>query len=227
MLMNKVKPDVKIEDSWKQLLNDEFGKEYFINLSEFVSEEYNNYTIFPPASQIYKAFELCPIDILKVVIIGQDPYHGVGQANGLCFSVNDTVKKPPSLQNIFKEIKNDLALDIPISGNLERWAKQGVFLLNAILTVRADSPASHQNKGWEIFTDTVIQQISQKNQNVVFILWGAYAQKKKQIIDSTKHYILESVHPSPLAANRGFFGNKHFSKTNQYLKSKNISEINW
>jgi uracil-DNA glycosylase len=219
--------DVKIESSWKQLLKDEFEKKYFSELTDFVKAEYQSFKIYPPAGQIFNAFELCPIDKIKVVIIGQDPYHGAGQANGLCFSVSDKIKKPPSLINIFKEIHSDLGIEIPDSGNLERWAKQGVFLLNATLTVRADSPASHQNKGWETFTDSVIQQISEKKENIVFILWGAYAQKKKLIIDSSKHLILESAHPSPFAANKGFFGNKHFSRTNQYLKNHSIKEIIW
>jgi uracil-DNA glycosylase len=219
--------DVKIEPSWKQRLSEEFNKPYFLQLIEFVKNEYQSNTIYPPGKEIFKAFDSCNFEQAKVVIIGQDPYHGPGQANGLCFSVRDGVRIPPSLVNIFKEIKNDLGKPIPPSGDLERWANQGVVLLNATLTVRASTPGSHQNKGWEGFTDAVIQKISAEKENVVFLLWGAYAQKKGEIIDRSKHLVLMSAHPSPFSADRGFFGNKHFSKTNQYLKSKGLKEIDW
>lgn len=219
--------DVKIEESWKDALKEEFGKEYFKELVQFVKEEYKNHTVYPQGENIFKAFEYCPFDNVKVVIIGQDPYHGPNQANGLSFSVNDEVRIPPSLVNIYKEIKNDLGKEIPKSGNLERWAKQGVMLLNATLTVRASSAGSHQNKGWEIFTDAVIKALSDKRDNLVFILWGAYAQRKGEVIDDKKHLVLKSAHPSPFSADRGFFGNKHFSKTNEYLESHQIKTIDW
>ena len=219
--------DVKIAPSWKQRLHDEFGKPYFSNLIEFVKTEYQGGTIYPPGKEIFRAFDCCDFDEVKVVIIGQDPYHGEGQANGLCFSVRKGVRMPPSLVNIFKEIQQDLGKLFPESGELERWANQGVLLLNATLTVRASTPGSHQNKGWEPFTDAVIKKISDEKENVVFLLWGAYAQKKGEIIDRNKHMVLMSAHPSPFSADRGFFGNKHFSKTNQYLKSKGLKEIEW
>lgn len=219
--------DVKIAPSWKQRLQDEFGKPYFSNLIEFVKSEYQGGTIYPPGKEIFRAFDCCDFDQVKVVIIGQDPYHGEGQANGLCFSVRKGVRMPPSLVNIFKEIQQDLGKPFPESGELERWANQGVLLLNATLTVRASTPGSHQNKGWESFTDAVIKKISDEKENVVFLLWGAYAQKKGEIIDRNKHMVLMSAHPSPFSADRGFFGNKHFSKTNQYLKSKRLKEIEW
>lgn len=219
--------EVKIEEGWKDLLKDEFQKDYFVNLAEFVKSEYQENTIYPPGKHIFSAFDYCKFDELKVVILGQDPYHGPGQANGLCFSVNDGVKQPPSLKNIFKEVNADLGIDIPESGNLERWAKQGILLLNATLTVRANQAGSHQNKGWEIFTDAVIKQISDKKEGVVFILWGAYAQKKGAVIEAGKHCILKSAHPSPFSAYNGFFGNKHFSKTNEYLTKIGKAPINW
>jgi len=219
--------DVKISPSWKSRLNSEFSKLYFDELVSFVKEEYGNYQIFPPGKQIFSAFDHCSFEDVKVVIIGQDPYHGAGQANGLCFSVSPGIKKPPSLVNIFKEIKSDLGKEVPESGNLERWADQGVLLLNATLTVRANTPGSHQNKGWEEFTDAVIKLISDQKEDVVFLLWGAYAQKKGAIIDRNKHLVLSSAHPSPFAAHKGFFGNKHFSKTNNYLRQKGKSEIEW
>jgi uracil-DNA glycosylase len=219
--------EVKIATSWKQRLLKEFEKEYFVELTQFVRSEYAAYVIYPPAKQIFSAFDSCPFEDIKVVIIGQDPYHGPGQANGLCFSVNEGVKPPRSLDNIFKEIKTDLGQPIPTSGNLERWAKQGVLLLNATLTVRAASPGSHQNMGWETFTDSVIKIISDQKQDVVFILWGAYAQKKGEVIDRSKHLIISSPHPSPFSADRGFFGSKPFSKANEYLKSKGRKEIQW
>ncbi|MDH4057577.1 MAG: uracil-DNA glycosylase [Cyclobacteriaceae bacterium] len=219
--------DVKIALSWKSRLSEEFSKPYFEQLTEFVKTEYQTNTIYPPGNEIFKAFDACDFDQVKVVIIGQDPYHGAGQANGLCFSVRDGVRVPPSLVNIFKEIYKDLGKPIPSSGNLERWAHQGVLLLNATLTVRASTPASHQNKGWEIFTDEVIRKISIDKENVVFLLWGAYAQKKGELIDRNKHFVLLSPHPSPFSADRGFFGCRHFSKTNEYLKSKGLKEIEW
>jgi uracil-DNA glycosylase len=219
--------DVKIASSWKQRLSDEFDKPYFLKLIDFVRTEYQSNTIYPPGKEIFKAFDCCDFDNVKVVIIGQDPYHGPGQANGLCFSVRNGVRMPPSLLNIFKEIQQDLGKPIPETGDLERWANQGVLLLNATLTVRASTPGSHQNKGWEDFTDAVIRKISAEKENVVFLLWGAYAQKKGEIIDRNKHLVLMSAHPSPFSADRGFFGCKHFSKTNQYLKSKGGEEISW
>lgn len=219
--------DVKINESWKGRLQSEFAKEYFNALIDFVRNEYATQTVYPPGKEIFRAFDVCPFEEIKVVIIGQDPYHGPGQANGLCFSVSDGIAMPPSLVNIFKEIKQDLGKPIPAHGNLKRWAKQGVLLLNATLTVRASSPGSHQNKGWEIFTDAVIRTISEEKTGVVFLLWGAYAQKKGEVIDRSKHCVLMSPHPSPFSADRGFFGNKHFSRANEYLRSKGISEIDW
>jgi uracil-DNA glycosylase len=219
--------DVKIEDSWKSQLSPEFHKPYFGELVEFVKSEYQSYKVFPKGMQIFSAFEYCRFDNIKVVIIGQDPYHGVGQANGLCFSVNDGIKMPPSLVNIFKEIRNDLGKEFPKTGNLERWARQGVLLLNATLTVRAHSPGSHQNKGWETFTDAVIKTISDQKEGVVFLLWGSYAQRKGEVIDTSKHLVLSSAHPSPFAANRGFFGSRHFSKANAYLEENGKSPIDW
>jgi uracil-DNA glycosylase len=219
--------DVKIASSWKKRLSQEFSKPYFGQLIDFVKNEYQVAKVFPPGKDIFRAFDFCEFDDVKVVIIGQDPYHGVDQANGLCFSVQDGIRTPPSLMNIFKEIHKDLGKPIASTGNLERWAKQGVLLLNATLTVRAGSPGSHQKKGWEEFTDQVIRTISEEKENVVFLLWGAYAQKKGEIIDRTKHLVLMSAHPSPFSADRGFFGCKHFSKANQYLKSKGLPEIEW
>ena len=219
--------DVKIESTWKSKLKDEFEKEYFINLIEFVKQEYKSKTVYPPGSLIFNAFNLCPFDNVKAVIIGQDPYHGPGQAHGLCFSVRDGIDFPPSLINIFKEIESDLGTGRPVSGNLERWASQGVLLLNATLTVRAHQAGSHQKKGWETFTDSVIRIINKEKRNIVFFLWGAYAQKKGESIDRSKHLVLESVHPSPLSASRGFFGNKHFSRCNDYLKEHGIETVNW
>ena len=219
--------DVKIETTWKSKLKDEFEKEYFLKLTEFIREEYKGNTIYPHASLIFNAFNLCPFQNVKAVIIGQDPYHGPGQAHGLCFSIRDGVDFPPSLINIFKEIELDLGLKRPSSGNLERWANQGVLLLNATLTVRAHQAGSHQKKGWEEFTDSVISIINSEKQNIVFFLWGAYAQKKGETIDRSRHLVLESVHPSPLSASRGFFGNKHFSRCNEYLKVNGIHPIDW
>lgn len=219
--------EVKIEQSWKALLQDEFDKPYFAELTEFVRAEYKSYRIYPPGSQIFNAFNLCPFDKVKVVIIGQDPYHGPGQAHGLCFSVNDGVPFPPSLRNIFKEVNADTGAPIPQSGNLTRWATQGVLLLNATLTVREHSAGSHQRRGWETFTDAVIRIISEQKSKVVFILWGAYAQSKASLIDSSRHLVLRSVHPSPLSAHAGFFGNHHFSLANDYLVRNGFTSIDW
>ena len=219
--------DVKIEGNWKQLLKDEFEKPYFHSLTKFVKNEYKEHQCFPPGNEIFAAFDHCNLDDLKVVILGQDPYHNDNQANGLCFSVRDGIKFPPSLRNIFKEISDDIKVETPMSGDLTRWAKQGVLLLNATLTVRAHEAGSHQNKGWEVFTDAVIQTIAQQTENVVFILWGGYAQKKAKLIDETKHCILKAPHPSPLSSYRGFFGCKHFSQTNTFLQEKGKKGIEW
>ena len=219
--------DVKIEQSWKERLEPEFEKAYFKELVSFVKDEYATKQVFPPGSLIFNAFDHCPFDQVKVVIVGQDPYHGPGQANGLCFSVANGVRQPPSLQNIFKEIQSDLGKPIPGSGNLERWADQGVLLLNATLTVEARKAGSHQNKGWEQFTDEALRVISDGKENVVFLLWGAYAQKKGALVDGSKHLVLKAPHPSPFSVHSGFFGCKHFSKTNQYLSSKGLTPISW
>ena len=219
--------DVKIEQSWKAILQPEFDKEYFENLTEFVRNEYKTKQTFPPAGLIFNAFDQCPFNQVKVVIIGQDPYHGDGQAHGLCFSVNDGVAFPPSLLNIFKEIDRDLGKKMPTNGNLIRWAQQGVLLLNATLTVQAHMAGSHQGKGWETFTDAVIRKVASEKENVVFMLWGSYAQKKGEFIDSQKHLVLKSVHPSPLSSYRGFIGNNHFSLANKYLRDNGQQEIKW
>lgn len=219
--------DVTIDSSWKKVLQNEFEKDYFKNLACFVKSEYKTKKIFPPGHLIFNAYNLCPFDHVKVVIIGQDPYHGPGQAHGLCFSVQDGVPFPPSLRNIFKEIENDLGIPVPKNGNLSQWAEQGVLLLNATLTVQAHQAGSHQKKGWETFTDETIRLLAQNRENLVFLLWGAYAQKKAEMIDASKHLILKSVHPSPLSASRGFFGQHHFSKANAYLKSNGIDGIDW
>ncbi len=219
--------DVKIEQSWKDQLKDEFEKDYFVKLTDFVRVEYKTKQIFPPARLIFNAFEHTPFDKVKVVILGQDPYHNDGQAHGLSFSVPDGIPAPPSLVNIFKEINRDLGIPVPRSGNLTRWANQGVLLLNATLTVQAHMAGSHQKKGWEAFTDAAIHQLAEKRENLVFILWGAYAQKKASFIDPNKHLVLRSVHPSPLSAYNGFFGNSHFSAANKYLQSKGIAPIEW
>lgn len=219
--------EVKIEESWRALLQPEFDSPYFADLVAFVKNEYATAQIFPPASKIFNAFNRCPLDKVKVVILGQDPYHDVNQAHGLCFSVNDGIAMPPSLINIFKEISSDIGTPMPASGNLERWADQGVLLLNATLTVRAHQAGSHQNHGWERFTDSVIARLANAKEHVVFMLWGSYACKKAALIDSTKHLILTAVHPSPLSAYRGFFGCRHFSKANQYLTSTGQSPIVW
>ncbi len=220
-------PDVKIEASWKQQLESEFQRPYFSDLINFIKQEYSTQTIYPPGKLIFNAFDQCPFDQVKVVILGQDPYHEPGQAHGLCFSVNDGIPFPPSLQNIFKEIESDLGNPAPGSGNLERWARQGVLLLNATLTVRAHQAGSHQRKGWEDFTDAAIHRIAEKKEHVAFILWGSFAQKKGEFIDPTRHLVLKSPHPSPLSAHRGFFGNKHFSKVNEYLVRTGQTPINW
>lgn len=220
--------NVAIHPSWKPYLQAEFDKPYFKSLTDFVKTEYKNHKCFPKGSDIFNAFNHCSFEDTKVVIIGQDPYHGDGQANGLCFSVNDGIPHPPSLINIFKEIETDLGISYPKSGNLMPWADQGVLLLNATLTVRAHQAGSHQNKGWEQFTDAVIQVISEKKQNVVFLLWGGFAKKKKKLINAASHSILETGHPSPLSANRGYwFGNKHFSKTNSLLEQVDLTVIDW
>lgn len=219
--------NVRIESSWKEKLAPEFKKEYFIRLTDFVRQEYKTNIIYPPAGLIFNSFELCPFDSVRAVIIGQDPYHGAGQAHGLCFSVRDGVDYPPSLINIFREIESDMGYKPFSSGNLTRWASQGVLLLNATLTVRAHNPGSHQRKGWEEFTDSVINALNKERENIAFFLWGAYAQKKGSSIDRTKHLVLESVHPSPLSASRGFFGNKHFSRCNEYLLKYGLKQIDW
>lgn len=220
--------NVKIEESWKNILKEEFEKPYFESLIQFVKSEYQSHRCFPKGSDIFSAFDHCPFDQVKVVIIGQDPYHGPGQANGLCFSVHDGIAHPPSLINIFKEIEKDLGKPYPTSGDLSTWASQGVLLLNATLTVRAHQAGSHQKQGWEQFTDAVIQKISQNREGVIFLLWGGFAKKKGAKIDKSKHHVLTSGHPSPLSANRGYwFGNKHFSKTNELLSQMNQSLIDW
>lgn len=219
--------NVRIEESWKQQLAAEFGKDYFLRLTEFVRGEYARGAVYPPGRLIFNAFDLCPFNQVKVVIIGQDPYHGPGQAHGLCFSVNDGVAFPPSLVNIFKEIESDLGVPVPSTGNLTRWAEQGVLLLNATLTVRAHQAGSHQRQGWEEFTDAAIRALATRRDNLVFILWGTYAQKKGAFIDRTRHLVLSSAHPSPLSAWHGFFGNKHFSRTNEYLLAHGLEPIAW
>lgn len=219
--------NVQIEGTWKEVLAPEFEKDYFIRLTDFVRQEYQTTTVYPPGKLIFNAFNLCPYNKVKVVIIGQDPYHGPGQAHGLCFSVNDGVPFPPSLQNIFKEIHDDLGTPIPATGNLTRWAEQGVLMLNATLTVRAHQAGSHQRKGWEEFTDAAIRALAEKREHLVFILWGSYAQKKGAFIDRNKHLVLTSVHPSPLSAYNGFFGNRHFSRANEYLIQHGETPIVW
>ena len=219
---------VRLEESWKTELKDEFNKPYFMELTDFVRSEYTEYKCFPPGNLIFSAFDHCPFNKVKVVIIGQDPYHGTGQANGLCFSVHDGIVHPPSLRNIFKEIESDIGKSYPKSGNLETWAEQGVLLLNATLTVRAHKAGSHQNKGWETFTDKVIHYISEKKDNIVFLLWGGFAKKKIKLIDANRHHVLTSGHPSPLSANKGYwFGNKHFSKTNSLLEQAGKKPVAW
>ena len=219
--------NVRIDESWRERLQSEFDAPYFAQLADFVRHEYATTRVYPPGSQMFAAFDACPFDKVKVVILGQDPYHEPGQAHGLCFSVNDGVPFPPSLQNIFKEIQDDIGTPVPMSGDLTRWANQGVLLLNATLTVRAHQAGSHQNKGWEQFTDAVIHRLAQERENLVFILWGSYAQRKGEFIDRSRHLVLQSPHPSPLSAHRGFFGNRHFSRTNEYLTAHGIEPILW
>ena len=219
--------DVRIAEDWKRILADEFSKPYFEELVSFVKMEYASGTVYPAGRDIFRAFDKCKFDNLKVVIIGQDPYHGPGQANGLCFSVNDGIAFPPSLQNIFKEVHADIGTPIPISGNLDRWAEQGVLLLNAVLTVRAHNAASHAGRGWEQFTDAGVRAIAERKQGVVYMLWGSYAQKKGAIASPSSNLILKAVHPSPLSAYRGFFGCKHFSMANDYLESVGKEKIVW
>ena len=223
--MEKIDPN--IHESWKQILSDEFNKEYFLNLKEFLVEERKTYKTYPAGPNIFHAFNQTPFDNVKLVILGQDPYHGTGQAHGLSFSVPFGIKPPPSLVNIFKEIQSDLGLPFPNHGNLDYWAMQGVLLLNATLTVRANQAGSHQNKGWEIFTDTIIKKLSDERENLVFLLWGRFAQNKAELIDREKHFILEAPHPSPFSARTGFFGCKHFSASNELLKKSGIMEIDW
>jgi len=223
--MVKSAPD--IEESWQLALKDEFEADYFVRLKEFLREEVKTQTVYPPGKLIFSAFNLTPLTAVRVVIIGQDPYHGPGQAQGLAFSVPDGIRIPPSLQNIYKELHEDLGIPVPTSGNLEKWARQGVMLLNATLTVRAGQAGSHQGRGWEQFTDQVIRTISELRAGIVFLLWGRFAQEKAVLIDTSKHYILKAAHPSPFSANKGFFGCRHFSKTNEILLSNGMGEIDW
>lgn len=217
----------EIEESWRAVLQNEFAAPYFLELKNFLLEEKRHYRIYPPGSKIFAAFNHTPFHKVKVVLLGQDPYHGEGQAHGLCFSVNRGIPKPPSLINIFKELKSDLGIPVPEHGSLESWARQGVLLLNATLTVRARQAGSHQNKGWEMFTDAAIKALSDQRENMVFLLWGSYAQAKSQIIDTAKHHILKAPHPSPLSASRGFFGCKHFSATNRILQANGDQAVDW
>jgi uracil-DNA glycosylase len=220
--------DVKIEESWKEVLKQEFSKPYFQNAVTFIKvEKSQGKTIYPPGPLIFNAFEQTPFDNLKVVLLGQDPYHGAGQAHGLSFSVPDGIKPPPSLINIFKELHSDVGVPIPSTGNLTTWAQQGVFLLNSILTVRANEPASHQKIGWQEFTNGVITKISEQKEGIVFLLWGKFAHEKQVLIDETKHHVLKAAHPSPYSADKGFFGCKHFSKTNSYLMKQGLDPIDW
>ena len=223
--MTQVRPS--IENSWLERLSEEFQSSYFLELKNFLVEEKKKYKIYPPGSEIFSAFNYTPFDSVKVVILGQDPYHGPGQANGLCFSVKQGITHPPSLRNIFKELNADLGLPRPESGNLEKWARQGVLLLNATLTVRANQAGSHQNQGWERFTDKAIFTLSESKEHLVFILWGKYAQNKELLIDASKHHLIKSAHPSPFSADRGFFGSKPFSRTNAYLSGQGIEPIDW
>jgi len=223
--MTEVKP--QIEESWKEILQEQFNSSYFKSMKEFLVEEKQRFTVYPPGSLIFNAFNLTPFSAVRVVIIGQDPYHGAGQAHGLCFSVPRGISAPPSLVNIFKEINEDLGIPMPRHGNLEKWARQGVLLLNATLTVRANQAGSHQKKGWEIFTDAVISQLSKQRVGLVFLLWGKFAQDKESLIDTQKHYILKAAHPSPYSAYNGFFGCRHFSRTNEILRRHGLPEIDW
>jgi len=226
-MAEKVSINPTIDESWKEILSEEFQSDYFKSLKTFLIEERKKHIIYPPPSRIFAAFNNTPFDKVKVVIIGQDPYHGYNQANGMCFSVNDEINQPPSLQNIFKEIHADLRIPIPKSGNLEPWARQGVMLLNATLTVRANQAGSHQKQGWENFTDAVIRNLSDKKTGLVFLLWGRFAQAKEMLIDTSKHHILKAPHPSPFSVHSGFFGCKHFSKTNELLAKEGLKEIDW
>lgn len=219
--------NVQIESSWKEKLEDEFSKDYFKDLRTFVHNEYTSATVYPHPKQMFRAFDLCPFDAVKVVILGQDPYHGPNQANGLCFAVNDGIELPPSLKNIYKEIESDVGHSVEKRGDLERWAKQGVLLLNATLTVRAREAGSHQGRGWEAFTDAAIKALSEEREGIVFMLWGRYAKEKGKDIDWSKHLVLEAAHPSPLSAHNGFFGCKHFSQANEYLRERGETEITW
>lgn len=219
--------EVRLEASWKAALADEFEKPYFQELTKFVKTAYQTKAVYPPPAQIFHALDTCPFEQVRVVILGQDPYHGPGQAHGLCFSVPEGVPPPPSLQNIFKEIHGDVGAPIPASGNLERWVRQGVLLLNATLTVEASKAGSHQGKGWELFTDAIIRELSDKREHLIFILWGRYAQQKGELIDTSRHLVLKAAHPSPFSAFSGFFGCKHFSKTNAYLKEQGLKPIQW
>jgi len=216
-----------MEKSWKDAMDAEFLSDYFTKLKEFLISERKKYIIYPPASKIFASFNYAPFDKVKVILIGQDPYHGDKQANGLCFSVSEGIPQPPSLQNIYKELNTDLGIPIPKTGNLEPWAKQGMLLLNATLTVRANQPGSHQKQGWEHFTNAAIKALSEKRKGLVFLLWGKFAQAKEQLIDASKHHILKAPHPSPFSVHSGFFGCKHFSKTNALLKKEGLKEIDW
>ena len=219
--------EVRIAEDWKAVIGEEFSKSYFEELVDFVKQEYATSQVFPAGRNIFRAFDKCPFDNVKVVIIGQDPYHGDGQANGLCFSVDDGVDFPPSLRNIFKEVAEDIGVPVPMSGNLDRWAEQGVLMLNAVLTVRAHEAASHAGRGWERFTDAVVRAIAEQKEGVVYMLWGSYAQKKGAMVDTSKNLVLKAVHPSPLSVYRGFFGSRHFSKANDYLSGRGVAPINW
>lgn len=219
--------NVRIEQTWKQILDQEWDRDYFIKLTDFVRNSYRSQTIYPPAAKIFAAFDACPFDKVKVVILGQDPYHGPGQANGLCFSVSPGIELPPSLINIFKEVSSDLGTPMPSDGNLERWAKQGVLLLNATLTVEAHKAGSHQGRGWEEFTDAAVRKLAEDRDGLVFMLWGSYAIRKGAFIDRNRHLVLTAPHPSPLSAYRGFFGCKHFSQANQWLQAHNQTPIEW
>lgn len=219
--------NVRIDDSWKEKLDSEWNKEYFVKLTDFVRDRYRATTVYPPASRIFAAFDSCPFDEVKVVILGQDPYHGPGQANGLCFSVGDGVMMPPSLINIFKEVSSDLGVTMPTNGNLDRWARQGVLLLNATLTVEAHQAGSHQGRGWEEFTDAAVRRLAEDRDGLVFMLWGSYAIRKGDFIDRSRHLVLTAPHPSPLSAYRGFFGCKHFSQANAWLRAHGQKEIEW
>lgn len=219
--------NVRIEQTWKQILDQEWDRDYFIKLTDFVRDSYGSHTIYPPAAKIFAAFDACPFDKVKVVILGQDPYHGPGQANGLCFSVSPGIELPPSLINIFKEVSSDLGTAMPSDGNLERWARQGVLLLNATLTVEAHKAGSHQGHGWEEFTDAAVRKLAEERDGLVFMLWGSYAIRKGAFIDRNRHLVLTAPHPSPLSAYRGFFGCKHFSQANQWLQAHNQTPIEW